>query len=107
MWAKVREECGNQQLWNIGKTIGGMWRELPHQEKSVYQAEYDREKIEYDKQMKVYHSSSAYMAYQQEKARGRRVCAHFMKQLCSSETIRKGLGKSRQGSNGNATDDWR
>lgn len=40
VWQKVREsekDRGNYQLWNIGKKIGEMWRELSDSEKAVYQ----------------------------------------------------------------------
>ena len=70
MWQTVRENSPNQQLWNIGKRIGELWRELPEDEKAVYQSEYDREKVEYDKAMKAYHASPAYKRYLEEKARG-------------------------------------
>ncbi len=49
MWAKVRAENADRQLWDIGKVIGQMWREAPEAEKAIYQHEYDMEKIEYDK----------------------------------------------------------
>uniref|UniRef100_A0A0M3JPY3 HMG box domain-containing protein n=1 Tax=Anisakis simplex TaxID=6269 RepID=A0A0M3JPY3_ANISI len=37
MWAKVRSEHPDSQLWDIGKVIGQMWRDAPESEKSVYQ----------------------------------------------------------------------
>jgi len=71
MWAKVREGNPNQQLWNIGRTIGQMWRELPDDEKSIYQGEYDHEKIDYDKAMKLYHASPQYLKFQEDKAKAK------------------------------------
>jgi SWI/SNF-related matrix-associated actin-dependent regulator of chromatin subfamily E protein 1 len=48
-----------------------MWREAADSEKSVYQEEYDQEKIEYDKALKAYHNSAAYQAFlASKKAKG-------------------------------------
>lgn len=70
MWAKVRAENPDRQLWDIGKVIGQMWREASEQEKAVYQEEYEEEKIEYDKALKAYHNSASYQAYLASKNRG-------------------------------------
>ena len=60
-----------------------MWREVPDVEKSVFQQEYEMEKVfeqsfdlfgltersqvEYEKSMKVYHNSAQYQAYMNHK----------------------------------------
>ncbi|CAJ0580788.1 unnamed protein product, partial [Mesorhabditis spiculigera] len=69
MWAQVREENPESQLWDIGRVIGQLWRETPDSEKSVFQAEYDADKIEYEKAMKNYQSSPAYQQYVQQRNR--------------------------------------
>uniref|UniRef100_A0A914W567 HMG box domain-containing protein n=1 Tax=Plectus sambesii TaxID=2011161 RepID=A0A914W567_9BILA len=71
MWAKVRAENPDRQLWDIGKVIGQMWREASDQEKAVYQEEYEEEKVEYDKLLKTYHNSASYQAYLASKNRAK------------------------------------
>ncbi|CAJ0945677.1 unnamed protein product, partial [Mesorhabditis belari] len=69
MWAKVRADNPESQLWDIGKVIGQMWRDTPDNEKQVYQLEYENEKVEYDKAMKQYQNSPAYQQYLQARNR--------------------------------------
>lgn len=71
MWAKVRSEHPDSQLWDIGKVIGQMWRDAPDSEKAVYQQEYEIEKAEYEKALKAYHNSSAYQQYLSAKNRAK------------------------------------
>ncbi len=63
MWHRVREENKDSQLWDIGRKIGALWRELDDCEKQVYQEEFEMDKAEYDRQMKTYQNSAAYQAY--------------------------------------------
>ncbi|CAJ0576288.1 unnamed protein product, partial [Mesorhabditis spiculigera] len=70
MWPTVRADNPEAQLWEMSKVIGQLWRECPEKEKSVFQAEYEAEKVEYDKAMKSFQQSPAYQSYiQQNKAR--------------------------------------
>ncbi|VDM41352.1 unnamed protein product [Toxocara canis] len=97
MWAKVRSEHPDSQLWDIGKVIGQMWRDAPESEKAVYQQarcilslyrahiriylfvpsiipvflEYEIEKTEYEKALKAYHNSTAYQQYLSAKNRAK------------------------------------
>ncbi|VDN55026.1 unnamed protein product [Dracunculus medinensis] len=71
MWAKVRAENPESQLWDIGKVIGQMWRDAPETEKLAYQQEYEIEKAEYEKALKNYHNSSAYQQYLTAKNRAK------------------------------------
>ncbi|KAK6045100.1 HMG box [Cooperia oncophora] len=47
MWSKVRAENPEAQLWDIGKIIGQMWRDIPDSDKAVYQHEYEIEKASF------------------------------------------------------------
>lgn len=71
MWAKVRADHPDAQLWDIGKVIGQLWRDAPDSEKAIYQQEYEIEKTEYEKALKAYHNSSAYQQYLTAKNRAK------------------------------------
>lgn len=66
MWEKVRASNPDSKLWDIGKVVGSMWRELPDQGKQIYFDEYEIEKAEYEKSFKAYKNSAAYVAYEQQ-----------------------------------------
>ncbi|EPB77951.1 HMG box [Ancylostoma ceylanicum] len=79
MWSKVRAENPDAQLWDIGKIIGQMWRDISDADKAVYQHEYEIEKVgvsnpqqaEYEKAFKAYQNSHAYQQYINAKTRAK------------------------------------
>lgn len=70
VWDQVKNANPHLKLWDLGKIVGKMWRELPNDEKTLFLEEYETESIQYKEQLRQYYGSPAYQAWLVNKEAG-------------------------------------
>ncbi|XP_067635311.1 SWI/SNF-related matrix-associated actin-dependent regulator of chromatin subfamily E member 1 [Eurosta solidaginis] len=63
IWDSVKAQFPDLKLWELGKKIGAMWKQLSETEKQEFIDEYETDKAEYEKALKTYHNSPGYLTY--------------------------------------------
>jgi len=67
VWDSVKAKHPDLKLWEIGKIVGSMWREVSDEEKQELVEEWEAEKADYGIALKAYHQSPEYQNYLREK----------------------------------------
>ena len=60
---KVKSQNPDLKLWEIGKIIGQMWKELSEEERGDFAEEYEMDKAKYDRAMMQYKSLPAFQVH--------------------------------------------
>ena len=83
IWEKVKNKYPELKIWELGRMIGQMWRDLPEGEKNRFTHQYEVEKHEYERKLRQYRNCLAQASSQ---TKGREIdatdkAAHFNKTL--------------------------
>uniref|UniRef100_A0AC35TRZ9 HMG box domain-containing protein n=1 Tax=Rhabditophanes sp. KR3021 TaxID=114890 RepID=A0AC35TRZ9_9BILA len=60
---RVKHENPNLPIWDLGEILGTQWENAPDAEKMAYFQEWEKDKHDYEKQLKSYYSSSSFQQY--------------------------------------------
>ncbi|PAA56044.1 hypothetical protein BOX15_Mlig000086g6, partial [Macrostomum lignano] len=98
VWERVKLDNPNLKLWEVGKIIGQMWRELGDDEKQEFVEEYEADKAQYSEVLRQYHNSPQYLAWLAVKERAERLAEEDAANAASANaTAAAAIAAKREG----------